>query len=171
MSVALVAFSAFAILVYTYFGYPIVIGVLARLSPTRPKEDPSWLPTVTACIPVYNAASYIEAKVESLLALDYPKDKLEILLYSDGSTDDSDAIARRLSERDPRVKLLRSEARRGKPSAVNDMLEVATGEVLLMTDIRQPLVPGALRALVRLLADNAAGCVSAILLWKAPPRL
>ncbi|WP_437735148.1 glycosyltransferase family 2 protein [Sorangium sp. So ce1335] len=160
------SFLAVAVLVYTYFGYPVVIGVLARLWPARRKEDPSYLPTVTACIPVYNAASYLPAKVESLFALDYPKDKLEVLLYSDGSTDDTVRVAQQLAERDPRVKVIVSEARRGKPIGVNTMLGVATGEVLLMTDVRQPLVPGALRALVRLLADPNAGCVSGNLVLK-----
>lgn len=160
------SFLAVAVLVYTYFGYPVVIGVLARLWPARREEDPSYLPTVTACIPVYNAASYLPAKVESLFALDYPSDKLEVLLYSDGSTDDTVLVAQKLAERDPRVKVIVSEARRGKPIGVNTMLGVATGEVLLMTDVRQPLVSGALRALVRLLADPKAGCVSGNLVLK-----
>lgn len=160
------SFLAVAVLVYTYFGYPIVIGILARLRPAQRKEDPDYVPTVTACIPVFNAVSYLPAKVESLLGLDYPKDKLEVLLFSDGSTDDTVLVARQLAERDPRVKVIVSEARRGKPIGVNAMLGVATGEVLLMTDIRQPLVPGALRALVRLLADPNAGCVSGNLVLK-----
>ncbi|XYH99675.1 glycosyltransferase family 2 protein [Sorangium sp. So ce1128] len=160
------SFLAVAVLVYTYFGYPVVIGVLARLWPAQRKQDPSYLPTVTACIPVFNAGSYLPAKVESLFALDYPRDKLEVLLYSDGSTDDTVHVARQLAERDPRVKVLVSEARRGKPIGVNTMLGVATGEVLLMTDVRQPLVSGALRALVRLLADPTAGCVSGNLVLK-----
>lgn len=164
--VVIASLLAVALLAYTYFGYPVVIGALARLWPTRPKADPTWLPTVTACIPVYNAASYLPAKVESLLALDYPPEKLEILLYSDGSTDDTDLVARRLAERDPRVKVLRNEIRSGKPIGVNTMLKVATGEVLLMTDVRQPLVPSALRALVRLLADPDVGCVSGNLVLK-----
>ena len=154
------AILAFSILVYTYVGYPIVIGVLARLRPLRIEEDPAYLPTVTACIPVHNAASYLTAKVESLLALDYPADKIEILLYSDGSDDDTNAVAAAIAARDPRVKLLVSEERCGKPRGVNRMLEVATGEVLLMTDVRQPLVPGALRALVAKLSNPSVACVS-----------
>jgi cellulose synthase/poly-beta-1,6-N-acetylglucosamine synthase-like glycosyltransferase len=71
LALALIALS---IIVYTYIGYPILIGLLARLRPLKTTIDPAYLPTVTACIPVYNAASYLKAKVESLLALDYPKD-------------------------------------------------------------------------------------------------
>jgi poly-beta-1,6-N-acetyl-D-glucosamine synthase len=164
--VIVLALIAFSIILYTYIGYPILIGVLARLRPLKVAEDASYLPKVTACIPVYNAASYLRAKVESLLALDYPKDKLEILLYSDGSTDDTDAAAKELAALDPRIKPMRSDERRGKPIGVNRMLEAATGSVLLMTDVRQPLVPGALRALVRKLADPSVACVSGNLVLK-----
>ena len=101
MRVILLAILAFSILVYTYVGYPILIGVLARLRPLRIAEDPTYLPKVTACIPVYNAASYLTAKVESLLALDYPADKIEILLYSDGSDDDTNDVAAAIAARDP----------------------------------------------------------------------
>ena len=158
--VALIALLALITLFYTYFGYPLLIGVLARIAPQKVHEDPDYLPSVTACIPVFNAASYLKAKVESLLALDYPADKLEILLYSDGSTDDTNAAAEALAARDPRIKLIKAEERKGKPTAVNVMRAAATGEVLLMTDVRQPLVPGALRALVRKLVDPKVGCVS-----------
>ncbi len=158
--VLILALVSFGVLVYTYIGYPVLIGVLARLFPLRIPEDPSYLPKVTACIPVHNAASYLPAKLDSLLGLDYPADKLEILIYSDGATDETDAIARDYAARDSRVKLIKSDERRGKPIGVNRMLDEASGEVLLMTDIRQPLVPGALRALVRKLADARVACVS-----------
>jgi len=158
--VLVLAIVAFLVLVYTYVGYPLLVGVLARLFPMKVREDDAYLPTVTACIPVYNVASYLPAKLDSLIALDYPADKLEILIYSDGSTDETDDIARAYAARDSRVKLIKSETRSGKPVGVNRMLDVATGEVLLMTDARQPLVPGALRALVEKLADPRVACVS-----------
>ena len=157
---AVLALVSLSILVYTYVGYPVLIGLLARLSPLRLREDPAYLPAVTACIPVFDAERYVDEKVESLLALDYPAEKLEILLYSDGSTDGSEAKIEALAARDPRVKLIRAEARGGKPRGVNRMVAEAKGEVLLMTDIRQPLVPGALKALMRKLADPSVACVS-----------
>lgn len=157
---AVLALVSLSILVYTYVGYPILIGLLARLSPLKVREDAAYLPSVTACIPVFDAERYVDEKVESLLALDYPAERLEILLYSDGSTDGSEAKIEALAARDPRVKLLRAEARGGKPRGVNRMVSEAQGEVLLMTDIRQPLVPGALKALVKKLADPSVACVS-----------
>jgi biofilm PGA synthesis N-glycosyltransferase PgaC len=158
---AAVALIALAILVYTYVAYPVLIAVLARIAPAKLRTDENWLPSVTACIPIHNAASYLQNKVDSLLALDYPRDRLEIILYSDGSTDGSDELARRYAADHPTVvKYLRAEARAGKPAAVNRMRREARGEVLLMTDVRQPLEPGALRALVRLLSDERVACVS-----------
>ncbi|MFT3766114.1 MAG: glycosyltransferase family 2 protein [Minicystis sp.] len=145
---------------YTYVGYPALIGALARLAPMKLAEDPSWTPTVTACIPIFNAASYLRAKIASLQALDYPKDKLQILLYSDGATDDTNDVARELAAAEPRIQLIVAAERKGKPEGVNRMLEVATGEVLLMTDVRQRVAPGALRALVSKLADPKVACVS-----------
>ncbi len=157
---ALLALFALAFVVYTYIGYPVLIGILARLAPIRTSPDASWEPVVTSCTPVYDAESYVRAKLESLAALDYPPDKLEFLIYSDGSTDGTDALVEKLASSDPRIRFIRAKERRGKPTAVNAMRKSARGEVLLMTDIRQLLVPGALRALLRALADPRVACVS-----------
>ncbi|MCA1663380.1 MAG: glycosyltransferase, partial [Myxococcales bacterium] len=131
---AVVAWVALAVLAYTYAGYPLLVALLARVWPLRTRVDGAWTPMVTACIPVYNAARYLPAKLDSLLALDWPRDKLEILVYSDGATDGSDAIAEDYARRfDGVVRLLRAEARAGKPTAVNRMRREARGDVLLMT--------------------------------------
>jgi biofilm PGA synthesis N-glycosyltransferase PgaC len=148
------------VLAYTYVGYPVVIGILAKLWPMKLVEEPAWRPTVSVLIPVHNAACYLVAKVESLLALQYPADRLEILVYSDGSDDDTPKVARELAAKHPTVKVIIADQRLGKPAGVNRMLEIATGEVLLMTDVRQPLVEGALTALVSKLADERVACVS-----------
>jgi len=149
-----VAAVALALLTYTYVGYPLLIGLLARLLPWRPRPVPGWEPTVSICVAAYNCEAYIEAKMRSLLALDYLADKLEILIYSDASTDGTDAIVTGWAAKDPRVNLLRGEARMGKPTALNRMRERATGEVLVITDARQPLDRAALRALLALLAET-----------------
>lgn len=154
--------SALLVVGYTYVGYPLAIGLLAKLRPQpQATRDEAFEPTVTACISAYNAETYIGAKIESLLAQRYPAEKIEILVYSDGSTDGTDAEVLRLAERAPgRIKLIRGERRLGKPTALNTMASMAQGEVLLMTDARQQLTPGALRALVSELAPDDVGCVS-----------
>ena len=115
---------------------------------------------MSAIIPVYNAESYIEDKLESLLAQNYPKDKLQIIVTSDCSDDGSDGILESYAQRFPSIEFHRMDSRSGKPTLVNFMAEKAKGEILLMTDIRQPLVPDALRELVIRLADPNVGAVS-----------
>ena len=156
----MIALFALLLLLYAYVGYPLAVAALARVRPARRLRDPDFTPTVSALIPVYNGASYLESKIRSLQALDYPHERLQIILYSDGSEDDTPVVARRLAAEDPRIQVLVSPMRRGKPTALNEMTRVASGEVLLLTDVRQPLEGGALRALVERLADPAIACVS-----------
>jgi biofilm PGA synthesis N-glycosyltransferase PgaC len=145
---------------YTYAGYPALVALLAHLLPRRIQPRLGFEPTVSVCLAVHNGAGYLQQKLESLKALDYPPERLEILIYSDGSTDDTEALARAWATRDPRVRLLSSPHRLGKPSGLNRLYAEATGEVLLMTDVRQQLAKGALRALLEPLSDPEIGCVS-----------
>ena len=162
--VALVAIICGIVVAYTYVGYPLLVLLLARWWPRLPQKNSAYLPYVTVCVPIYNAAAYLPDKVASLQALDYPPERLELLLYSDGSTDGTRAVAEALAKKDPRVRVITSERRRGKPTALNVMAEQARGEVLMLTDVRQPLASGALRALVAPLYDPDVGCVSGNLL-------
>jgi biofilm PGA synthesis N-glycosyltransferase PgaC len=148
------------LLLFTYVGYPVSIALLSRISPRRSFPQRPFEPTVTVCVPLYNASAYLSRKIASLLTLDYPTDKLDFLFVDDGSTDECAAILDAYANRDPRIRYLRSPFRRGKPSALNWMRKEATGEVLLMTDARQPIERGALRALVAALAPEEVGCVS-----------
>lgn len=160
MSAPLVAAAALGAVAYTYVGYPALVAALARLRPLTLDEDPAWEPSVSALVPVFDAERYVEEKVRSLLALDWPADKLELLFFCDGCSDGSVAILERLAAEDARVRVVVSAERRGKPTGLNELRRLARGEVLLLTDVRQPLEPGALRALTRKLADPRVGCVS-----------
>jgi poly-beta-1,6-N-acetyl-D-glucosamine synthase len=153
-----------ALLLYTYVGYPLVVAVWARIAPCRLRPRPGYEPTVSVCISVHNGAAYLREKLQSLQALDYPAEKLEFLLYSDGSTDDTERLAAELAVNEPRLRLLQSQARHGKPTGLNRLYAAAAGEVLLMTDVRQPLTPHALRALLAPLSDPRVGCVSGTLM-------
>jgi cellulose synthase/poly-beta-1,6-N-acetylglucosamine synthase-like glycosyltransferase len=160
----LCALAALALLAYTYVGYPIAIGALARLRPRRvaPAEvEPP--PRVSAFLPVYNGAAHLPAKLASLLAQDYPAERLEVLVYCDGCSDGSEALARAIAA-EPRaagrVRVLTSADRRGKPAALNALRAEATGDLLLLGDVRQPLSPGAARALARPLSDPRVGCAT-----------
>ncbi|MFO0616852.1 MAG: glycosyltransferase family 2 protein [Polyangiaceae bacterium] len=152
------AYASVALLGYTYVGYPVAVALLSALKPMTTARDTAYEPRVSVLIPVYNARAYVKPKLDSLLAQTYPKDKLEILLYSDASDDGSDEVIRAYADRG--VRLIRGDARRGKPSALNVMRKEATGEVFVLTDIRQVLSANAVRSLVDHLADPSVGCVS-----------
>jgi poly-beta-1,6-N-acetyl-D-glucosamine synthase len=159
-----VAIVCAAILVYTYVGYPILVAVLARLFPTRSSRDESWRPTVTVCIPAHDVARYLGPKLDSLLAQDYPHDKLDVIVYSDASTDGSDDVVKAYASRHPNIRLIRAERRAGKPTALNRMRQEARGEILVLTDSRQRLSANAVRALVLALSDERVACASGNLL-------
>ena len=154
LGVALLIASAFGLL-YVLFLYPLALEFVARRAlPVRPAPI---LPTVTVLLPVHNGAPWLRRKLESILELDYPPDLLQIVVVSDGSGDETDAIAGAFPTRG--VELVRIP-RGGKALALNAGLERATGEILFYTDVRQTLDPGGLRHLVSFFADPTVGVVS-----------
>ncbi len=154
-----IALGCVGFVVYTYAGYPALIAVLARLRP-RPYARADWTPTVSVVIAAYNAEKWIERKLGWLFAQDYPADRMEILIASDGSTDRTDELVRAAAARADRpIRLVRVESRAGKPNALNHAVPQATGEVLVMMDIRQEVTPGTVRALCATLADPSVGAV------------
>ncbi|HVV50910.1 MAG TPA: glycosyltransferase [Polyangia bacterium] len=162
--VAAFLWAAAALLAYTYFGYPALIGACARLRPRRRRGALGGeLPVVTAVLPVFDGAALLPAKIESLLAQDYPADRLEILVYCDGCGDDSEAVARALAAAPAaggRIRVFAEPARRGKPTALNRLFPEARGELVLLGDVRQPLSANAVRALAAALADPDVGCAT-----------
>lgn len=144
--------------VYTYLGYPALVLLLARLRPRPLRPDPQWRPTVSVCMACRNEQRQVGAKLEQILALDYPRELLQVLVLDDGSTDGTAAEVERF--RDQGVVLLRQPEPRGKAAGLNRLVAMATGEVLLLLDCRQRIEPGVLKALLAPLADPQAGAVS-----------
>lgn len=149
------AISALA-LVHVFAGYPLWVAALARWRP-RPVQRRAWTPRVTAVLAVHDGAAHVRAKLEGLLALDYPAERLDIVVACDGCRDDTAACTRALG--DARIRVLEFAERRGKAACLNDAVAEARGEVLLMTDVRQRLEPDALRQLVANLGDAQVGAV------------
>ncbi len=156
----LAALLALGLLAYTYLGYPLVAVIWARLAPHQLRDAAEFEPTITICLTVFDGGAFLRAKLLSLQRLEYPAHKVEILIASDASLDNTDAIALQFAAGDPRIHLFSSPMRVGKPSLLNRLLLLASGDVLLMTDVRQPLAPGAARALVAPLRDASVGAVS-----------
>jgi cellulose synthase/poly-beta-1,6-N-acetylglucosamine synthase-like glycosyltransferase len=150
------------LLFHVFMGYPLCMWWLARVLPRRVRKEVATptmtMPTVTVVIAAHEAGAHIRAKLTNVFALDYPGERLDIIVVCDGCRDDTAAQCREVS--DPRVRVLEFAERRGKASCLNDAIAAASGDVLLMTDVRQNLDPGALRELVANLADPAVGAVS-----------
>jgi len=147
---------AVALLVYLVVCYPLLLAVLPWRRRAPVHKDPAYQGNVSILLPVFNGQAFLRPKLESILALDYPRDLLEILVISDGSTDATDAIAGEFSSA---VRLLRVP-RGGKAAALNAGIEQARGEILFFTDVRQRLAVDSLRHLVACLADPSVGSVT-----------
>ena len=144
-----------ACLVYVYAGYPVLVWAAATLR-ARPLLRASILPSVSVLVSAHDEEERIDARLQNLLALDYPRQRIEILLGSDGSTDTTVARARRYSD----VTVVDFPQRRGKPAVLNDLARLAHGEVLVLGDVRQRYEPDTVRALVAPLAAPDVGGVS-----------
>ncbi|WP_114238538.1 glycosyltransferase family 2 protein [Dyella sp. C9] len=153
------------LLAHIFVGYPLCVWLQARLFPRAIAKQPCT-PTVTVVIAAYEGAAHIEAKLVSLGALQYPRELVDILVACDGCTDDT--ARRALQFGDERVRVLEYPSRRGKAACLNDAVRHARGEVLLMTDLRQRLAPGALQELVANLADPSVGAVGGELMLSDP---
>lgn len=147
---------ALGVVAYTYAGYPLLIALLARLRPRPWRREPVALP-VTIVMAVHNGATLLPWKLEHLLGLE-PALVREVIVVSDGSTDDTAALLRRSI--DPRLKPIVLDQHVGKATALNRALEHATGELVLFVDIRPRLEPGALAALAANFADATVGCAA-----------
>ena len=151
-----------AVLIYTYAGYPaltLLLGRVMRRRVTTGGEEPS----ITLVIAAYNEAAVIGATIENKLALDYPSSKLQIIVVSDGSTDDTDRIAQRYA--DAGVTVLRQTPRRGKTAALNMAAERATGDLIVFADANSMYAPDTLRMLARNFSDASVGYVTGRLVY------
>jgi cellulose synthase/poly-beta-1,6-N-acetylglucosamine synthase-like glycosyltransferase len=157
MFAAILLSLAVAVIAYIIIGYPILLASYCWRKAPEIAKDLRFRVPVSVVMAVHNGEAFIREKLESILALDYPADLLEILVISDGSSDGTDSIVEGFG--DGRVRLLKL-ARGGKVAALNAGLAAATGEILFFTDVRQPLDRDALSHLVANFADSTVGAVT-----------
>ena len=152
--------AAFAFTAYTYIGYPVLLWVRARMHPMDPVYH--WgpeLPKVAVVIPAYNEQSVIADKLRAVLASRYPRDRLRVLVVSDGSSDNTVAAARSVS--DPRLIVIGRSVRLGKMATVNYAMSFVCEPVVIMTDAGEMFDEDTVARLVARFADPAMGAVSA----------
>jgi cellulose synthase/poly-beta-1,6-N-acetylglucosamine synthase-like glycosyltransferase len=152
----LLFWSATGLLAYTYVLFPLLVLLRAALRP-RPYDSGELTPSVTLVISARNEAASIGAKLENLLSLDYPDDRLEVVIASDGSDDGTDELVRGYAGRGVRLVAL---SRVGKAAALNAAVAGAGGEILVFSDANSIYAPDALRALVKPFADPSVGGVA-----------
>jgi cellulose synthase/poly-beta-1,6-N-acetylglucosamine synthase-like glycosyltransferase len=168
---AIVFWSMLGIVAYTYCVFPVLLAVLARLRAGKngvedlgaaEVEAREKLPKVTMVVAAYNESAVLRAKLANTLGIDYPADRFELLIGSDGSEDSTAEIleAHAGAEGEPRIRYRLFAQRRGKISVLNDLLAEVDSEIVVMSDANTMFAPDAILQLVRHFADPRVGCVS-----------
>lgn len=151
------------VIIYPSIIYPSLVFLLGLVRPRTVKRC-SWLPFVTVLIPAYNEAQHIAATIQDKLNQDYPRDRLEIIVISDGSTDGTDDIVREFSSQN--VRLIRRERREGKAAALNEAVRCARGEILVFSDANSLFAPDAIRRMMENFGDPEVGYVTGNLAYE-----
>lgn len=139
---------------HAYFGYPLTLLLFRRNPATKAPFEPHISLIITAC----NEERRIRGKLENTLTMDYPREKLQVLVASDGSTDRTNKMVQNYSRQG--IELLAFPERRGKESAQKDAVLHATGEVIVFSDVATCIDSDGLREIIANFADPTVGCVS-----------
>lgn len=151
-----------AFILYTYLGYPLLMWLRSRFAGKVIRKQPI-IPFVSVVMSALNEEGRIGARLDNLLAQQYPAGQLEILVVSDGSTDNTCEIVRSYSGRN--VRLLELPDKRGKALAVNLGVSEARGEIIIFADARQRFELNVISQLVNNFSDASVGCVSGELMF------
>ena len=170
MNIAEVSFwIAVGLIAYTHIGYPLLLRLLVRLGGRRRASGPvqAYHPVVSLIIAAHDEEAVIESKLENALALDYPRERIEVVVASDGSSDRTIEYAQKVASRDRRVRVL-DLTRRGKVRAQDAAVEVARGEILAFSDANAFWESDALELLVRQFSGQRVGYVCGELRYLTP---
>jgi poly-beta-1,6-N-acetyl-D-glucosamine synthase len=151
------------LMLYTFIGYPILLWGWARFSQPQPEVEEQTIPDISLIIAAYNEAAVLPSKLDNCRSLDYPAESMDVLIGSDGSTDETAAIAHRAG-----AQVMEFKERRGKAAVLNALVAAAEGDILVFSDANTMYRPEALRRLIRPLADPAVGGVCGCLELTAP---
>lgn len=149
--------------VYVYIGYPLLLWGLQLVFPSSPGKQ-SVAPSVSLLVAAYNEAAVIADKIRNSLVIDYPVDKLEVVIASDGSKDATAEIVRSFAQGDPggRIRLLHFDENRGKMAVLNDAVRELRGEIVAFSDASSMLAADSVRTLVQSFSDPRVGAASGV---------
>ena len=145
------------LIIYVYFGYPLLTFVVGSFKSKKIKRVETHRPYVSLTIAAYNEELRIEEKLKNSLELEYPNDKLEIIVFSDGSTDNTNEIVKNYTKRG--IKLIELQRRKGKTAGQNIAVEQAKGEIIVFSDANAIYKKNAINKIVRNFSDNSVGGV------------
>ena len=152
-------FASIILVAYIYVGYPLFVYLMARKKDLIVEKE-SELPVVSILISAFNEEKSIEATIRNKIALDYPRDKIEVLVVSDGSTDRTDAIVEKLADTsDIPIKLFR-QPRKGKAAGLNLIVAEASGEIIVFSDANSIYTKNAVKSLAMNFSDPSVGYVT-----------
>lgn len=144
---------------YTYFVYYAILLFISHWQTRMRKKAPGYTPSVSILVCAYNESKIIEEKIKNFLALEYPKQKIELLIGSDHSTDGTDAIVHRYTKKYQNIRLYSFPVREGKANGINKLVPEAKGEILIFSDANTMYSPDAVRKLVSHFIDPQIGGV------------
>ena len=147
------------LLLHTYLLYPLIMYILFKIKGSKSRNTSQSLEAVSILMSVYNEEKVIAKKLESIINSDYPIDKLEILIGSDGSSDKTDNIILKYSNKYPQIKFKRFGGRNGKPSIIEKLKKVAVNDILIITDANVFFKKNTIKELVKHFNDPKIGLV------------
>ncbi len=165
LALKLLFFFPLIMILYVYIGYPLLTMLLSILLHKGVHKRP-WEPHVSILIAAYNESEHIRTTIQNKLDLDYPAEKLEIIVISDGSTDGTDEVVKDFHENN--VKLLRQAPRAGKTSALNMAVPYAKGAIIVFSDANSIYDRHALRALMANFNDQDVGYITGKMVYTTP---
>ncbi len=166
----LIFWASFLLLFYTYVGYYILLWILIRIVRFKDNlqykyEHENFFPSITIIVAVYNEQEVISKRIKNLLQIDYPKEMMEIIIASDGSTDGTVEKAKRFANQG--VKVLDFKENRGKASVHNDSISVAKGEIIVLTDADSEFKKDFVKKIVLPFSDPKVGCAVGNLVYRS----
>lgn len=149
-------------IIYTYIGYPVLVYIISKFVFKDCDIDERFEPEVSVIVTVFNGEYYLDKKIDNILSSDYPLKKINIIIVSDGSTDDTENILRKNSDK---ITFKIFNERRGKAACLNDAIKLVDTDYIVFADVRQEFEKTTIRELIKPLSDSNIGAVSGELVF------